>query len=260
MLQKVVQDLLEQEDIEKIREIVQRQATDQRSRQGRTIIAIRKQLDNLEVEAKKRPANKVTNRSKNTKRMYTQSNIVNSEDHDIEELLDDSQDDGHTPHTGSARGSGSNFGKNFDFRPYFNSLTTGTTWEKVKQRATCSDCGGPPIGAWVTSCGHLLCAKCYDSSWLQAAEAEQTHVSCPACGSIFTHANQVDGNEAGGPRTRTRTQKHSKEIQRIEQEDIAEEWLNFGGEGVLPSAKTIALKAQLLNWYVVLIQFSILLC
>lgn len=254
MLQTVVQDLLEQEDIEKIREIVQQEATDIQTRKGRTILTIRKQLDSLEAEAKKRPANKATNRSKNTKRMYTHSNNADSEDHDIGELLDDNQGDNEQPLTGRSRASGRDFGKTFDFRPYLNSLATGTNWEKVKQRAVCSDCGGRPVGAWMTSCGHLMCARCYDNSAVRAAEADRMQATCPGCGSIFAHAKQIDGDEAEGPRTRLRTRQHSKEMQRIEQEDIAEEWLELGGEGVLPSAKTIALKAQLLNWYVMIIR------
>ncbi len=31
-------------------------------------------------------------------------------------------------------------------------------------------------------------------------------------------------------------------------EDIPENWLSLGGDELLPSAKTIAIKAQILNW------------
>jgi hypothetical protein len=39
-----------------------------------------------------------------------------------------------------------------------------------------------------------------------------------------------------------------KEKERLDREDIAEDWLSLGGDEVLPSAKTIAIKAQILNW------------
>jgi hypothetical protein len=252
MLQSVVKDLLEREDIEKIREVVQREATDQRSLKGRTILVLRKQLDSLEVEAKKQSANKATNRQKHSHRPSAYHDDADSEERDIEELLDDSQEivDVDRPLT---RTSGRAFGKNFDFRPYLDTLTRGDNWEKVKKRAVCTDCNGPPHGAWLTSCGHILCDNCYALGSVLAAEENRENATCKGCGSVFVHASQIqgDGDELvnAGPMTRAKRQKHSKVIERIEQEDIKEDWLTMGGEGVLPSAKTIALKAQLLNWY-----------
>ncbi|KAJ4351531.1 uncharacterized protein N0V89_006874 [Didymosphaeria variabile] len=253
MLQLVVQDLLEQEDIEKIREVVQQEATEQRGRKGRTILAIRKQLDNLEAEAKKQSANKSTNRSKPSKRPLPYQDDEDLGQRDIEELLDDSQEseDVDRPAHGRSRASGKTFGKTFDFRPYLNSLTSGENWQRVKKKAVCSDCGGAPSDAWLTSCGHILCSSCYDDAAILAAEEERANSTCKGCGSVFTHANEIQQDDdvlANGPMTRAKKRQHSKEVQHIEQQDIAEEWLSLGGEGVLPSAKTIALKAQLLNW------------
>jgi hypothetical protein len=34
----------------------------------------------------------------------------------------------------------------------------------------------------------------------------------------------------------------------MDREDIQDDWLSLGTGGVLPSAKTIAIKAQILNW------------
>ncbi|KAK7187621.1 SNF2 family domain-containing protein [Paraphaeosphaeria sporulosa] len=255
MLQSVVQDLLEQEDIEKIREIVQMEATSQGTRKARTILAIRKQLDHLEAEAKKQSANKATNRSKKSHRLTGRNDDDDSGERDIEEMLDDSQEivDDNQAAAGRPASSGRSFGKNFDFRPYLNSLTTGENWDKVKKKAMCADCAGRLRGAWLTSCGHMLCTDCYDAAQLEAAEEDHEKAKCKGCGSIFTHANEIqeNGDEfvSAGPATRAKRQQHSKEVLRIEQQDIAEDWLTWGGEGVLPSAKTIALKAQLLNWF-----------
>ncbi|KAF2451686.1 hypothetical protein P171DRAFT_401395 [Karstenula rhodostoma CBS 690.94] len=254
MLQSVVQDLLEQEDIEKIREVVQQEATGQGSRKTRTILTIRKQLDHLEDEAKKQSANKATNRSKNANRPSAHHDEDNPDERDIEDLLDDNQEiiDIDAPSARRPAKSGGTFGKNFDFRPYLNSLTVGDNWEKVKKKAVCSDCQQPPRGAWLTSCGHILCDGCYETAVLEAAEDDRENGTCKGCGSVFTHANelQANGDEQAYsmPMTRAKRQQQSKEIQRIEQQDIADDWLSLGGEGVLPSAKTVALKSQLLNW------------
>ncbi|KAL5399978.1 hypothetical protein PMIN06_012687 [Paraphaeosphaeria minitans] len=255
MLQSVIQDLLEQEDIEKIREIVYQEANSQGSRKSRVILAIRKQLDSLEEVAKKKSANKATNRARNAHRPTAHRDDEAKEERDIEELLDDVQEiaDDDEPAARRPARSGRTFGKNFDFRPYLNSLTTGENWEKVKKRAVCSDCAGRLRDAWLTSCGHMLCSDCYDAAQVQAAEDEHENATCKGCGSVFTHANEIqeNGDELAnaGPMTRAKRQQHSKEVLQIEQQDIADDWLAGGGEGVLPSAKTIALKAQLLNWF-----------
>lgn len=249
MLQFVVQDLLEQEDIEKIRQIVQQQATDQRSGKGETIRAIRRQLDHLEVEAKKQSSKKAANHSRNAVPTVAYSDDAHDDQRDVEELFDESQN-GDTGNSSGRMSAGKTFGKNFDFRPYLDSLTVGENWEKVKKRAQCNGCGGKLIDAWLTSCGHLYCGKCYNDAGLQAAENNRRQITCMGCGSVFADATQIGRTEAdamlGGPVTRAK-QKHSKEMQRIEQQDIADDWLTYAGP-VLPSAKTIALKAQIMNW------------
>jgi SNF2 family DNA or RNA helicase len=250
MLQFVVRDLLEQEDIEKIREIVQQQATDQRSRKGNTIRAIRRQLDHLEAEAKKRSSKKAANHPREYMPMVADYDIADDDQGDVEELLDDDQDPDIDGGTGRLS-AGRTFGKKFDFRPFLNSLTVGENWEKVKLRAECNGCGLRPTNAWVTSCGHIHCGKCYEDAGMEAAENGRMHATCLGCGSVFAHANHVGAVEGdgmfNGRITRAREKQHSKETQRIEQQDIAEDWLSFSGS-VLPSAKTIALKAQIMNW------------
>jgi hypothetical protein len=86
-----------------------------------------------------------------------------------------------------------------------------------------------------------------------AAEEGKTNGTCKACGHTFgacapceEEAEDLPGPSRG---TRGRTaQKKKKEKERFDREDIADDWLSLGGEEVLPSAKTIAIKAQILNW------------
>ena len=74
---------------------------------------------------------------------------------------------------------------------------------------------------------------------------------------MFSHATPIGGQGddpiESGPQTRGRKKQYAKKVQEIEQQDISTDWLKLGPGGVLPSAKTIALKAQLLNWLVVCI-------
>jgi hypothetical protein len=58
MLQFVMRDLLEVEDIERIKDVVKEQAVDSSTRRGRTIIAIRKQLEQHAIVEKKKAADR----------------------------------------------------------------------------------------------------------------------------------------------------------------------------------------------------------
>ncbi|KAF1966007.1 hypothetical protein BU23DRAFT_545039 [Bimuria novae-zelandiae CBS 107.79] len=256
MLQYVVQDLLEHEDIEKIHEVVHQEASSGRNSSGDTILMVRKQLDQLETHAKKRSTQEAANGSKGSMgpRIPAAFDDEEEEQRDIEEILGNSPEaDGASQDLADDRhASGRTFGKTFDFRPFLNSLTHGDNWERIKKRAKCGDCEKRPHRAWLTSCGHLLCGPCYDIALILAAEENRPHGMCLGCGSVFQHATELNKAEIDAlqvPMTRAKKKQHSKVVQDIEQQDIAEDWLNIGRGGVLPSAKTIALKAQLLNWF-----------
>ena len=258
MLQLVIEDLLEREDIEAIREVVQQEAISAKNKDGAVLRALSKQLDLAEVEAKKKSEAEAAEKSKAAKRKAVSREAdddIGEEQRDIEDMLDDSQDAENNDQEPfkDTFSSGRTFGKTFDFRPYLNSLTSGDNWEKVKQKSKCCSCDGRLYNGWMTSCGHLFCGSCYDRAVLEAAENNRANGSCKACGSLFTHANEMrseDNDEIDGYMTRARKKQHSKNRQRIEQQVLSEDWLTFGNEGVLPSAKTIALKAQIVKWYV----------
>jgi len=266
MLQFVMRDLLEREDIEQIKKVVTRQAAVSNSHQGRAILAIRKQLEAHELREKTKSAAKAARRlaaeeaAKNNNQEY-----VEPSDHD-----EDDENDGapvELPRDGDldleASGiqhgarrntSGKAFGKSYNFKPYVNSLANGEIWEKKKEQAKCGECDRRKAGKlWLTSCGHLLCEPCYEHSMSTAAEAGDAHATCKTCGTTFAVCTPCDDEEddAPGPSrgTRNKTARRKKTYQeRIDREDISDDWLSLGGEDVLPSAKTLAIKAQILNW------------
>ncbi|KAF2129498.1 hypothetical protein P153DRAFT_340405 [Dothidotthia symphoricarpi CBS 119687] len=266
MLQFVMQDLLEREDIERIREVVNNQAADSNSRRGRTILAIRKQLDQLSASERKKgaklAADKAAQKAAEAKGRATQNNTGNADTQsDEEEIQEDPEPEGEAEIDGlsqqkGGRGkSGEEFGKTFNFKPFLSSLKTGESWEKVKKKAKCYYCGKQPELPFVTSCGHLICGGlCLEQSMLEAAEDGREHAPCKACGVTpqYVHPCEPDEDDVPEPPSRgTRTAAaKKKEQQRVrrDREDIAEDWLGKLGEDVLPSAKTIAVKAQILNW------------
>ncbi|KAF2645627.1 hypothetical protein P280DRAFT_531914 [Massarina eburnea CBS 473.64] len=244
MLQFVLQDLAEREDLEKIRDVVNEAAGDRRTGRSAMIIGLREQLKNLSSEEKRR------NDKKNP------SAFRDGEDY-IPDLMGD--DDDAAPDEAErdlAVHSGRNFGKEFNFKPYLNSLTTGANWEKINKKAKCIPCGRHPNhggNSWITGCGHILCTDCYEKAQIKQAEEDRENPTCAVCGVISTRWRMVsilEGEERFGKvETRSECKARADKVRlRIEQQDINDEWLNFGGEGVLPSAKTIAVKAQILNW------------
>jgi SNF2 family DNA or RNA helicase len=261
MLHVVMRDLLEREDIEKISNIVKDQAADGSSRCGRTLIVIRKQLDDLAVEQKKKT--RAQTAAEKNKGNHLDREDDEEEDEEVgdenaaENGQDDDQDDMNSTsqtNRGSYR-SGGDFGKEFNFKPFLASLHTGETWEKIKRKAKCSYCDKQPRVPYITSCGHLICLEpCLEESDLIAAENEKQHSACKACGvtPIYMHpceAHDEDSPEFVAQGTRSRSKKAKKSASnRLDREDISENWLNSIGDDVLPSAKTIAIKAQILNW------------
>jgi hypothetical protein len=231
MLQFVMRDLLERDDLERIRQVVNDSHDDHTS--GHTIIAIREQLDALSKEEKNRSR---TNMSQGQSTMDDSTRV---DDDDYECL-------------GNRMASGGSFGKEYDFKPYLNSLTTGESWEKAKKQAKCCICGTGPHNLNLTSCHHLYCTPCYEAAVGAAAEHESDVVICHRCGQKILYTELCDSDPdpdfQGFEDGEVRSSKKSKERNRPEREDIKDDWLTLGGESMLPSAKTIAIKAQILNW------------
>jgi len=232
--------------------------------QGRTIITIRKQLEAYELREKRKAAIKAAKRAAAEEAAKQGAEYVEPESDE-----DDEEDDApvEVPRDGEAgadevivhRGaernkSGKAFGKTYDFKPYVNSLTVGESWEKKKEKAKCGECGKRPYKPWKTACGHLICSEpCYEEVMNAAAEESKTNGTCKACGQTFYACSPCDEEEDDDvPTTRgTRSKaaaREKKKKERLDREDIAEDWLSLGGEEVLPSAKTVAIKAQVLNW------------
>jgi SNF2 family DNA or RNA helicase len=260
MLQFVMKDLLEVEDIERIKEVVNEESADRSTRRGRTIIAIRKQLEKHAIEGKKNAAAKAAEAAAKAAGEVYVDGPADDEVAQEEEVPEPeeserapSQSIGET--NAGDGGCGKTFGKEYNFKPYLNSLKTGESWEKAKKKAKCSWCGKPPKKPWKASCTHLICeTPCMDQAYIEAAEVGKQQAPCKACGVTPTSVLQFELDEedefepvAIGTRS-NKSRKAAKQRERRDREDIAEDWLSLAGEEVLPSAKTLAIKAQVLNW------------
>ncbi|KAL6710401.1 hypothetical protein ACN47E_009347 [Coniothyrium glycines] len=261
MLQFVMQDLLEREDIERIKQVVDDHSQNAKDKRGGTILAVRKQLEKLaEVEKKKLDAAAAAKKRKK-KDQEQSDNVDNELDNEEPEELDEEDEEPTEDETadpqrrGKGPKSGGQFGKMYNFKPFLAGLNTGESWEKAKRKARCSECGKQPTQPWMTSCGHLICAEpCLEKIDLEAAENGVENAVCKACGVTPRYRFECDPDDddlpehvAHGTRAKNK-KKQEKQRKRQDREDIHPDWLAAAGDDVLPSAKTIAVKAQILNW------------
>ncbi|KAH4294637.1 hypothetical protein HBH64_080990 [Parastagonospora nodorum] len=260
MLQFVMRDLLEIEDIQAIKNVVAEQSVDGTTPRGRTIIAVRKQLEKHAIDVKKKAAadakKKATAAAARTAAEAAGKVYEVEEDETEEEELSEPEEASGQPTAQEGAGlggSGRDFGKSYNFKPYLSSLKVGESWDTAKKRAKCSWCDKTPKDPWITDCGHLICLKCNDLSNLAAAEQGNEHAPCKTCGSTPKTCQPCDMDdmnpvEAVAEGTRSKKSKAKKREQPQDREDISEDWLSMAGAEVLPSAKTLAIKAQILNW------------
>jgi hypothetical protein len=270
MLQFVVRDLLEREDIEAIKEVVDKEAQESSERGGHTIAAVRKQLDKLAEDQKKKTAALEAKKAATKTRQAAAKKAAEArgetydpdedrdDKHDLpEEDVDEAIDEETADDIIQRFTTGGEFGKDFNFKPFLSSLKTGESWEKTKQKARCSWCGKQPREPLLTSCGHLICTEpCYENMMLEQVENDtnEEYAPCKACGKTPTHihpceVDEDDVPEAPAQGTRAnQKKKKEKQRKRLDREDIADDWLALAGDDVLPSAKTIAVKSQIMNW------------
>ncbi|OJD35651.1 dna repair protein rad5 [Diplodia corticola] len=233
LVEVVMKDLLEREDHEKIRELAEVEVAGDATRRAQ-LIALRKVLakpppppDNEEDESEGTPAVQVP------------GSLDGVPDGDIL--------------TGGLHGLTFSFGK------YLQDLRRGRDWEELKKRTLCVMCHQPPDSPYVTACYHIYCHECLEMAQHDSAAKGEAHCRCSECqceyvwaqpcdefdlDSIMSDVEDGEVSTSAPPTSRWRKRKRDKGK---DEENIARSWIQKHG-AVLPSAKTIAVKAQILNW------------
>ncbi|KAK6392827.1 hypothetical protein LTR65_002908 [Meristemomyces frigidus] len=149
--------------------------------------------------------------------------------------------------------TGGKHGLSYRFRKYLDSLVSSEHWEAITQRCLCTGCRQPPKDPHVTSCFHIYCYACLTDLQHFAARRGHDHARCAECGACYTSVQKCEGldtfNRSGstqgapeGPQAQSKSAGKSKKAS-----DTMEDWIGLKGE-VLPSAKTTAVKACVLEW------------
>lgn len=156
-------------------------------------------------------------------------------------------------------GSGKGYGLSYDFRLYLNSLRKSKELDELKRRQKCAVCDQKPVNPWVTSCFHAMCLDCLTFLQNEAARQEKERARCPECGDIFYNVNPLrdwelncDDAEAvnhegsdGDVGDADGTEGKRKRKRKVHKEP---DWIDMPNTNLLPSSKTTAIKAQILNW------------
>ena len=221
LIQKTIQDLLETEDVEKLMGLCNNTEASENTPNGTILVQLRAML------AARSPADGEPASSPSE---FTQFPDLASP---------------------AANGTGRQFGSTVvSFKKYLRQLRDSSKWEELEKRSLCPECRQPPDTPWVTSCKHVYCQECISMLQYAAGKKDERAV-CTECGEIFETATNCDGLEelgfqidsplsqlSGSPRRRRNTSEDPEEILK---------WIDVDGH-LLPSAKTLAIKAQILNW------------
>lgn len=226
LIQDTMIDLLEREDYERLREI----ATEDLSEETEVLLAhlLQKMRDNSGAkEFETRDGNMV---------------VTETETAPIDQTRFD-------PAGGALGGS---HGLTYNFGQYPGSLRNSDAYAAICERTLCSGCRHPPLDPYVTSCFHVFCYNCITDLQTSSARRGLERHRCTECGVYYDDAkpcqeilepyisaNEIIANASqDGFGTRSKPSKEKSEL---------ENWIQMRGP-ILPSAKTIALKARVLSW------------
>lgn len=151
---------------------------------------------------------------------------------------------------------GGSHGLRYDLGAYLSSLRKDKKFQEDLETQSCHFCNRKPENPWITSCYHIMCAECIYDLQQEAANRDRD-ATCPSCGERFHRAEPVRGWDSPPLVSDTSdedsedTQKKSKKRKRGSEgkKSRMPKWLETMDYNIVPSAKTLAIKAQLLNWF-----------
>ena len=211
-------DLLRREDFEKLNKLTE--SEDEQTEEGEALLVHLRNVLNSDVATK-----------------TIEGGIGSSVIKENETLAIGSIDIGNTKGL-----TGGKHGINFRFRKYLEQLQKSDHWDAIVERTQCCGCCQPPEEPYITSCFHIFCHACLRDLQHLAARRGHDQARCSECGEAYTYSQPCEGLENFQNReTSASTDHHPKK-------STKSNWISIRGE-VLPSAKTRATKAALINFF-----------
>ncbi|KAL3423956.1 SNF2 superfamily protein [Phlyctema vagabunda] len=150
--------------------------------------------------------------------------------------------------------------------------TVGASREEFIDRVICSLCADVPRDPQITDCHHIFCKECLTGYMHEKVAQDEEYTECPTCQLVFTTTEPYTSNDITFPdddiaEGSSQEGDHSQGSQRSRDQGLGRkgkdalgfepstkpsEWLaqSDGTKDMplVPSAKTIALKAKILKW------------
>lgn len=145
---------------------------------------------------------------------------------------------------------GKKHGLTYRFDRYLNDLLNSESWEAIASRTLCSGCRQPPHDPHVTSCFHIYCHSCLQDLQRSFARRAMERHRCTECGSYYTEARRCQESLekfSGAYDNLTGSVEEKISLTGKSKKSNIHSWLTMRGE-VLPSAKTVAVKCQVIQW------------
>lgn len=228
LIQDTIRDLLEIEDFEKIHKVLNSYVKS-RGFQGQegAIVALRRMLQNpYELPQ--------------LDRISPESSQTQSESYRV-------QEDSRLTATGGA------FGMKDDFAAYIKQLKATKHLTEVRQRTMCAKCGKLPEDPHMVSCQHTYCWDCLVDLENKAAINSTDSAKCVICSKIYTGKTRYSMQELDSQNLANQSQPDDSNINKKNASYKANvqhaigQWIDESGN-MLPSAKTMAFKSQIMNY------------
>lgn len=224
LVQSAMADLLDSEDLEKLWRLTEQETMpDSDSASSKTLVVLRKLLAKYKPHASTAGEEEAPSAG---------PEIVN----ESAEVVD----------TGGSFGTAG-----FKFRKCLRKLYANGRWDEINKRSLCHKCRMLPEEPHIAMpCEHLYCKECITVMLYEASQDKAAGASCVECGKAFEGTEPCVGFEQAAFNidspvfsAQERKRKNSTDV---EGNELG--WLTLPGPP-LPSTKTRAVKAQLLNWF-----------
>ena len=247
-IQTTIEDLLKREDIERLRQVTDKETNiSENTDRGKQIIQLREVLAKYVSRTNPQESPQGVTESQD-------SSAGPSQPAGPSTAPTVTSMEGQTTKGQALLKVGGRHGLSYDFTRYLDKLQEGEKWEEIKEKAKCSSCRQIPDNPYLTSCHHIYCLDCLGLETLLAAQQDQDRASCRVCGVEYTFSYPCEDLDAKSPELLEEILDSEEEDapkrrrwRRKNDEDAKNNWIEMKGR-VLPSAKTLAIKAQILNW------------
>ena len=245
MIQETIEDLLEQEDIEKLMRLASTEIKDDTPNQ-RSILQLRKVLASRKAAENNSGAPNV---SSNTPSASSDTPNASLDPPCVSSDVPNTSPDALNGSSATADCNiGGEFGStNVSFKKYLRDIRQNPKWAELEARSLCPQCRQPPDTPWVTSCNHIYCEECLRALQYEASKNRQDRASCKECGVVFTSSGPASGLDELGFEGSSPADEARRRRKKDPQTENVPKWIDLEGH-ILPSAKTLAIKAQVLNW------------